>query len=50
MKAETFLGEEEHKTVHKILNDHAKRKNKSNTRKWKKLMLKMTKAVTKGHF
>lgn len=50
MKAEEFLGGDEHKTVHKILNDHAKRKNKSNARKWKKLTLKMTEAVTKGHF
>lgn len=37
MKAEDFLGEGEHKTVHKILNSHAKRKIKLNARKWKKL-------------
>ena len=37
MKTENFLGGGEHKTVHKILNGHAKRKIKLNARKWKKL-------------
>lgn len=35
MKAEDFLRGGEHKTVHKILNGHAKRKIKLNARKLK---------------
>lgn len=50
MKAEDFLRGGEHRTVYKILNGHAKRKIKLNAGNVRALMLKMTEAVTKGHF
>lgn len=51
MKAEDFHGGGKHKTVHKILNGHAKRKIKIKCKKMEKpLMSKMTETITKGHF